>query len=63
MRKIRKKSWKLRKKKEKISKDANKEVPKYDFFQEFCTINEELKGNESVSKGIIGLLYHKKSFY
>ena len=40
--------------KEKISTpllDANKQVPKYDFFQEFCNINTKLKGNESVSKG------------
>ena len=37
---------------EEISKhllDANKQVPRYDFLQEFCTINGELKGNESVS--------------
>ena len=41
-------------KKEEISKpllDANKQVPRYDFLQEFCTINEKLKGNESVSRG------------
>ena len=30
--------------------DANKQVPRYDFLQEFCTINGELKGNESVSR-------------
>ena len=24
--------------------DANKQVPRYDFLQEFCTINGELKG-------------------
>ena len=29
--------------------DANKQVPRYDFLQEFYTINGELKGNESVS--------------
>ena len=37
--------------KEEISKpllDANKQVPMYDFLQEFCTINGELKGNESL---------------
>ena len=40
--------------KEEISKlllDANKQMPRYDFFQEFCTINRKLKGNESVNKG------------
>ena len=26
-------------------------MPKNDFLQEFCTINKELKGNESVSRG------------
>ena len=31
--------------------DANKHVPRYNFLQEFCTINGELKDNESVSKG------------
>ena len=39
--------------KEKISTlllDANKQVSRYDFLQEFCTINVELKGNESVSR-------------
>ena len=37
--------------KEEISKDFNKQVPKYDFSQEFCTINKELKSNESVNMG------------
>ena len=39
--------------KEEISKpllDVNKQVSRYDFLQEFCTINVELKGNESVSR-------------
>ena len=52
--------------KEEISKpllDANKQVYRYDFLQEFCIINGELKGNESVSREIIGLLYYKESFY
>ena len=31
--------------------DANKQVPKYEFFQEFFIIDRELKGNESVSRG------------
>ena len=30
--------------------DANKQVLRYDFLQEFCIINGELKGNESVSR-------------
>ena len=40
--------------KEEISKpllDTNKQVPMYDFLQKFYTINGELKGNESVSRG------------
>ena len=40
--------------KEEVSKpllDANKQVSRYDFLQEFCSINGKLKGNESVSRG------------
>ena len=36
--------------KEEISKYVNKQVLRYDFLQEFCTINGELKDNKSVSK-------------
>ena len=38
--------------KEEINKpflDANKQVPRCDFLQEFCTTNGGLKGNESIS--------------
>ena len=52
--------------KEEISKpllDANKQVLKYDFLQEFYTINGELKGNESVSKGNNWFAIPQREFY
>ena len=51
--------------KEEISKpllDANKQVPRYDFLQEFYTINGELKGNESVSMRDDWLVIPQKEF-
>ena len=51
--------------KEEISKhllDANKLVPRYDFLQEFCIINGELKGNKSVSRGDGWLVIPLKKF-
>ena len=52
-------------KKEEISKpllDVNKQVPRYDFLQEFCTINKELKVNESVSMRDGWLVIPQKEF-
>ena len=42
--------------------DANKQVPRYDFLQEFCIINGELKGNESVSRGNIWFATPQREF-
>ena len=42
--------------------DANKQVPRYDFLQEFYTINGELKGNESVSMRDDWLVIPQKEF-